>query len=675
MTNTVNKSLNSLLLSIIQSLHSVRFPTIDQFIEDKLTSLAYEFNADSCILFSRDHLHTYSEKNWYGQVKRCLHLDQHFYTSLKDKLFFNDYQNLSLPGVHGITVTSKTHCIEGIVVPGTKQRAMLLFVNAANLPHRLDNENVILTAIAHLLLRTYRKKLHDYELFMHKLLLRLSLEHLGLKGELMSPKTDNMVRVFLKQLDFERMTFLQVNSEDGLMYTTYSVSVGDVEPYKPNFPTTQPHKDLCFKKKFVIQSIPEDFSGIAPEDVPFYKHLPLRSVILTPIFIRGKLEAVIGCGRATSPIGVTKKHLHYTNLLASILGQALERQYTEHSLQQATLKLKQLKNNNWGISLPAEDDASLPNGKQLPGCYSQSIQETLNDVKLVAPTDCTVLLLGETGSGKELIASNIHALSPRRDKRMVVVNCAAVPQQLFESEFFGAVRGAFTSAVENRTGKFEMANGSTLFLDEIGELPLDAQAKLLRVIQEGEFERLGGTKTIQVDVRVIAATNRDLVQMVRDKQFRDDLYYRLCVYPIKVPPLRERQEDIPEIVWFFVREFEKRYGKVIHNISNTTMNSLQMHPWRGNIRELRNLIEKSVLRSTSGVLELDGQDDTAFQVPSSLSLEDMEREHIIKVLRLCNGKISGKGSAAELLQMDRSTLTYRIKKHNLNPKDFQKKPR
>ena len=234
---------------------------------------------------------------------------------------------------------------------------------------------------------------------------------------------------------------------------------------------------------------------------------------------------------------------------------------------------------------------------------SQELKKVFTRIEQVASTDSVVLITGETGSGKELVARAIHNLSRRKHRVMVKVDCASLPASLIENELFGREQGAYTGALTKQVGRFELANGSTLFLDEVGELPLELQAKLLRVVQDGEFERLGSPKTIRVDVRVIAATNRDLAECVKNRSFRQDLYYRLNVFPIHVPPLRERAEDIPLLAWAFVREFERKMGKNIQSIPKKTMEGLQRHPWPGNIRELRNTVEQALILSSGNQLK------------------------------------------------------------------------
>ena len=286
----------------------------------------------------------------------------------------------------------------------------------------------------------------------------------------------------------------------------------------------------------------------------------------------------------------------------------------------------------------------------------------LAQAKRVAPTDATVLITGETGTGKELLARAVHDMSGRSSKTMVTVNCAALPPALIESELFGREKGAYTGAMTRQSGRFEMADGSSLFLDEIGELPLEVQVKLLRVLQDGQFERLGSNHTLTADVRVIAATNRDLAAMVRDGSFRADLYHRLNVYPIEVPPLRARAADIPLLVRKFVQEFNKKMGKSIDSISRPAMERLKHYPWPGNIRELHNLVERAMIVSDGRSLTIDLPAGAAGPTAVPVTLEEVERKHIRDVLEGVHWRVSGKGGAAEILGLRPTTLHSRMKK-------------
>ncbi len=299
---------------------------------------------------------------------------------------------------------------------------------------------------------------------------------------------------------------------------------------------------------------------------------------------------------------------------------------------------------------------------------SKALGRVIREIQTVAPTDSTVLVTGETGSGKELVARAIHQLSTRRDRAFVRLNCAAIPTGLLESELFGHEKGAFTGAISQRIGRFELANRGTVFLDEVGEIPLELQPKLLRVLQEREFERLGSTRTLHTDARLIAATNRDLAALAGEQKFRQDLFYRLNVFPIRVPPLRERQEDIPMLVRHFAQQFARRMKKDIENIPTDTMRALTRYAWPGNIRELQNLIERAVILSKGPTLEVPLPElnappsGPARGAAAPETLDDADRRHIIAALERANWVVAGPAGAAARLGIKRSTLQFRMRK-------------
>ena len=301
---------------------------------------------------------------------------------------------------------------------------------------------------------------------------------------------------------------------------------------------------------------------------------------------------------------------------------------------------------------------------------SAALKRVLRQVETVAPTDSTVLIQGETGTGKEVIARAIHNLSSRRERTFVKVNCAAIPSGLLESELFGHERGAFTGAIAQKIGRFELAHQGTLFLDEIGDIPLELQPKLLRVLQEQEFERLGGTRTIRADVRLIAATNRDLATMVAEHEFRSDLYYRLNVFPILAPPLRERREDIPLLLQYFVQKYGRRMNRGIESIPTETVDVLSRWDWPGNIRELENVIERAVILSDGPTLRVplaDFKSSNGDRHPRITSLESAERDHILRALEQTSWVVGGTSGAASLLGLKRTTLQSRMHKLGITP--------
>ena len=363
-------------------------------------------------------------------------------------------------------------------------------------------------------------------------------------------------------------------------------------------------------------------------------------------------------------------HMNVQGQPARMMGASLditERRDNEVRLRQALEEVQRLQAQlQQEIVYLRQEVKSIQGHGRIVG-QSPAILRVLAQVEQVAPTHSSVLLLGETGTGKELFATAIHELSPRRDRAMVRVNCAAMPTALIESELFGREKGAYTGALARQIGRFEMANGSTIFLDEISELPPESQAKLLRVLQEREIERLGSPKPIKVDVRVIAATNRDLGKAVAEGRFREDLYYRLNVFPITAPPLRERLEDIPLLVWAFVEEFSKAMGKSVEAIGKASLRGLQQYPWPGNVRELRNTIERAMILTNGSTLRIDPPGAAATPVARGLAtLAEIESEHILRVLESTQWRIRGAGGAAEILGLPPTTLESRMVKLGLH---------
>jgi PAS domain S-box-containing protein len=339
-----------------------------------------------------------------------------------------------------------------------------------------------------------------------------------------------------------------------------------------------------------------------------------------------------------------------------------ERKKMEEELRQRLRDIEQLKQQLEKENLYLREEIELQNLHEEIVGRSRAMKQILAQVEQVARTDATVLIEGETGTGKELLARAVHRLSARKDRPLVTVNCASLPPTLIESELFGREKGAYTGALTRMTGRFEVADGATLFLDEIGDLPQDVQAKLLRVLEQGRFERLGSTKPLQVNVRIIAATNRDLARDVAEGKFRKDLYYRLNVFPIRVAPLRERPEDIPLLVWAFVRQYEKKMGKRIDHIPRKSMEDLQHYPWPGNARELRNVVEHAMIVCSGKTLTVRAPRMTSPEISSNLSLEDVERRHILGVLQKSGWRLTGPGGAAGLLGLKRTTLQSKMKK-------------
>src|SRR5467141_2061513 len=394
------------------------------------------------------------------------------------------------------------------------------------------------------------------------------------------------------------------------------------------------------------------------------------TVCILPLVSRGRVLGIFGVVKYQDN-AFTSDDFEFLTQIANQVAIAVENALAFWEIRELKDKLAQEK-------LYLEDEIrSEMNFAQIVG-KSASLRRVLKQVETVAPTDSTVLIYGDTGTGKELIARAIHDLSPRRSKPFVKLNCAAIPTGLLESELFGHEKGAFTGAIAQRIGRFEVANGGTIFLDEIGEIPLELQTKLLRVLQEREFERLGSSRTLRTDARLIAATNRDLEAMVSDQKFRSDLFFRLNVFPVHVPPLRERQGDIPLLVRHFTQQFSRHMKKVMETIPSATMDALCRYHWPGNIRELQNVIERAVIISTGPALSVDVADlkfpktnhpEERVAPPNSTTngglnhlLEETERQQVLQALKQCNWVVAGPDGAAALLGVNRSTLQVRIRK-------------
>jgi len=396
----------------------------------------------------------------------------------------------------------------------------------------------------------------------------------------------------------------------------------------------------------------------------------IKSHCVIPLVTRGRAVGVLTLGRTTEG-SYTPEDVEFLSQAAGQIAIAVENALAYREIRELKEQLAKEK-------LYLEDEIrSEMNFDQIIG-KSTSLRKVLKRVEVVAPTDSTVLICGETGTGKELIARAIHDLSPRRANAFVKLNCAAIPTGLLESELFGHEKGAFTGAIAQRIGRFEVANGGTIFLDEIGEIPLELQTKLLRVLQEREFERLGSSRTLQTDARLIAATNRNLEAMVSEQKFRSDLYFRINVFPLQIPPLRERADDIPLLVRHFTQQFSRHMRRTIGTIPSATMDALCRYHWPGNIRELQNVIERGVILSMGPELDLDVADlqplkashveersappDSAARRGLRATLDETERQQILNALAQCNWVVAGPRGAAALLGMKRSTLHLRMRK-------------
>ncbi|HKZ16212.1 MAG TPA: sigma 54-interacting transcriptional regulator [Geobacteraceae bacterium] len=386
--------------------------------------------------------------------------------------------------------------------------------------------------------------------------------------------------------------------------------------------------------------------------------------------VHGQLEEALQNAHDNLELTVHERTGELTRANVQLSQEIDERKGAEESLQGALAEIKQLKDRLHAENIYLQQEVAREyNFGEIIG-QSNAIAYVFFRIEQVAPQDATVLLLGETGTGKGVIARAIHSWSSRKDRPMITVNCTALPANLIESELFGREKGAFTGADARQIGRFELADGGTIFLDEIGEMPLELQSKLLRVIQDGEFERLGNPRTIKIDVRIIAASNRNLEEEIRNGRFREDLFYRLNVFPITIPPLRQRKEDIPLLVNYFVAKFNKKMGKKIETVSKETLNTLQEYHWPGNVRELESVIERAVITSPGTALQVLDRFDT-FRKTGELVAQDvkdlaeLEHDHILQVLQKTGWRIEGKNGAAVLLGLNPSTLRARMRKYGI----------
>jgi formate hydrogenlyase transcriptional activator len=421
-------------------------------------------------------------------------------------------------------------------------------------------------------------------------------------------------------------------------------------------------KQLQVGRTVVVSSL-EDMPAEAAHDREVCRQLGVKSNLSIPLSVGGgPLLGVLGLNTTRTERKWPDMLVKQLQLIGQIFTNALARKRADEQIKKHLEEVEELKQRLERENIYLREEVRLLVEHTNIVAQSLAMKKVLRQAEQVAETDSTVLLLGETGTGKELLARAIHSMSMRKNRPLVTVNCAALPPTLIESELFGREKGAYTGALTRMVGRFEIADGSTLFLDEIGELPHDLQGKLLRVLEEGKFERLGSTNSLQVNVRIMAATNRDIAREVKNGQFRPDLFYRLNVFPIVLPPLREHPEDIPILVRAVVKEFSKKMGKEIESIPKRTMQTLQAYSWPGNVRELRNVIEHAMILSRSKILDIQMPQRDSAGMDASGSLEELERGHIVAVLEKTGWRIAGQGGAAELLGLKRTTLQAKMKK-------------
>jgi formate hydrogenlyase transcriptional activator len=523
-----------------------------------------------------------------------------------------------------------------------------------------------------LIQRTRRRRAEqqrDEQLRFQTLLSELSRAFVNLPADEVDREIEKWLQRLAEFFGVERCSIVEFLPEESRFYPTHSYAIPGFKPLQKGVksPAFSWFSEQIRQGKIIaLARVPDGLPDKAEAEKQSCLRMGIKSTLIIPL-------ARVEWGISALTLTTFRSHraweselVQRTQLIGEILVNALARQRSEESLKASFLEIERLTEQLQAENLYLQEEVKL--GHEFAEIIGDSneLKYVLYKIEQVALTETTVILLGETGTGKELAAGAIHKHSRRANKPLIKVNCAALPATLIESELFGYERGAFTGAQARKIGRFELADGGTLFLDEIGELPLELQPKLLRVLQEGEFERLGGSQSIKVNVRVIAATNRDLKTAVEKGLFRQDLWYRLNVFPITLPPLRQRKEDIPLLVNFFVNHFAKKIGKTIKSVAPATLRALQTHSWPGNVRELANVIERAVINTQGPILamadKLETKQESRFQSGLTKTLEEMEREFILQRLEETHWKIEGQTGAAHSLGLNPSTLRNRMLK-------------
>jgi PAS domain S-box-containing protein len=505
----------------------------------------------------------------------------------------------------------------------------------------------------------------DEQLGFERFVAELSGQFINLRIEQMADAIRDGLGRICAQLDLDRSVFYSL-TPDHVLFHAINWTAPGVDPIdapmsaSERFPWTIERvaagHAVCFSR---VEEIPSE------TDRDSFRAFGSRSVAVVPLSVDSQVKGALAFSTLRAERQWPPAVVHRLTIIASVFAQALARYAREEAERVVTAESQRLKEQLQVENVYLRKEVRERLGLTRIVGQSQAVKRVLDQVEQVAVTDSAVLLLGETGTGKELFATQIHELGVRHARPMVVVNCAAIPPTLIESELFGRERGAFTGVLARQIGRFEMADHSTIFLDEIGDLPLDVQVKLLRVLEEKTIERLGSPQPIRVDVRVIAATHRNLERLIADGMFREDLYYRLNVFPIALPPLRERTEDIPLLVWRFVEEFSKAFGRRIDTIDKATFAAMAQYPWPGNIRELRNVVERAMIVATGHRLVITVPHGSPAPARRNAKLIDVEKEHIRGVLETTGWRIRGSGGAADRLGLKPTTLETRMAKLGL----------
>jgi PAS domain S-box-containing protein len=500
-----------------------------------------------------------------------------------------------------------------------------------------------------------------------RLVADLSVQFINLSPDRVLDAIRDALRRIGESLDLDRCNFFRIQP-DGMLTDPISwVREGlQLPPSSIPAATSFPWALGTLRAGQVVAFSSVDDEVPDPIDRATYRAIGIQSAVTVPLSVNGDLVGAVGFNLMRAPRVWQPEMIHRLRVLAAAFGNVLARQKADEALQNVLAEVRRLRDKLQDENVYLRSEVRERVGAGPIVGKSDAIRRVLAQIDQVAPTDSTVLLLGETGTGKELFATRIHELSARHARTMVRVNCAAIPATLIESELFGREKGAFTGALARQAGRFELADQSTIFLDEIGDLPTDIQVKLLRVLEERQIERLGSPRPIRVDVRIVAATHRDLERRIEEGTFREDLFYRLNVFPIFVPALRERIDDIPLLVWRFVDEFARAFGKPIDAIPREDMAALQKYHWPGNIRELRNVVERSMISATGPRLTIAVPAASLKPGKPTSKLTDVERDHIRSVLESTGWRVRGAGGAAERLGLRPTTLETRMAKLGLS---------
>ena len=503
----------------------------------------------------------------------------------------------------------------------------------------------------------------------------------GLPADQIDDAIERSLHDLVERLGTDRASLFEFSADGTSLRPTHSWARPPVAPYTNPFLRAEVpwwYTQLLRGESVRLARLPEGLPDDAVGEREYVRRTGIKAILTVPIAVGGRFVCALSTAAFRAPRAWSDVTVTRLRTAGQIFANAIYRQRAEAELLVRLGDIRQLQERLEAENSYLREEVERAHGFDEIVGRSPALRKVLAQVAQVAPTSTSVLLLGETGTGKELLARAIHDRSPRRTRALVTVNCAALPPTLIESELFGHEKGAFTGATAAKLGRFELADGGTLFLDEIGELPVDLQPKLLRVLQAGEFERLGGTRTLQVDVRIIAATNRDLTRALAEGRFREDLYYRLSVFPIAVPPLRDRREDIPLLVWAIIERRQAALDRRIERVPQRVMDALVRYAWPGNVRELENVIERALILSTGSTLALEESFSASggrHARPGAERLDHIEREHIRRVLERCDWRINGPGHAADVLGLHPNTLRSRMAKLGIRRPARRAEPR